>query len=639
MTLLGKKKRNRKRKAGTLVEKIQYIKEKGKGTRTGAEMDGDGVNFTLEIKEGEQASLLLYQRGHTEPEEEVKQEEAGKIGNLISWKLKKFPYKKMEYNYKVDGMIRQDPYAKRICGRKKYGTVTQDHEVRCGFAWQEYDWEDDKVLKIPYQDIISYHLHIRGFTKDPSSKVRPKARGTFLGLQEKIPYLKELGVNQIIVMPIYDFDEFPKTEPNKESLSYHSEIERNQEEKRKLNFWGYVKGNYFAPKESYAASDDPVTEWKDTVKLLHKNGIEIILDFYFPKEVHVSMILECLKYWITEYHIDGFHLIGDQKIFNLIAREPIFADTKLYSCYFPAEELYEKNESPVYRNLAECNDGPLIDLRKMLKGDEESIRSFVYRMKRNPKKEAVIQYITNHDGFTLADLVSYEEKHNEENGEDNLDGSSQNYSWNCGEEGKTRKKAIQLTRLKQMKNAFSMLLLGAAVPMILAGDEFGNSQGGNNNPYCLDSPVSWVNWREKKKNEELFAFVKKVIAFRKDHKILHMPEELKGSDTISCGYPDFSCHSDSAWFCDFAHHSRQVGMMYWGTYAQEEESIYIAYNFNWCEQKFALPTMKEKFEWQVQFSTETVEKTKRQTEWNLKGEKTFLVPGRTIVVLTGKKQS
>ena len=194
-------------------------------------------------------------------------------------------------------------------------------------------------------------------------------------------------------------------------------------------------------------------------------------------------------------------------------------------------------------------------------------------------------------------------------------------------------------RLKQMKNAFSMLLLGAAVPMILAGDEFGNSQGGNNNPYCLDSPVSWVNWREKKKNEELFAFVKKVIAFRKDHKILHMPEELKGSDTISCGYPDFSCHSDSAWFCDFAHHSRQVGMMYWGTYAQEEESIYIAYNFNWCEQKFALPTMKEKFEWQVQFSTETVEKTKRQTEWNLKGEKTFLVPGRTIVVLTGKKQS
>ncbi len=621
------------------MEKIPYLKEKGKGIRAGAAVEGDGVSFTVEIKEGETASLLIYERGKTQPQEEITQEEAGKIGNLLSWKLKKFPYRKMEYNYKIDGAVRQDPCARRICGRKKYGAAVTEHEVRCGFVWQEYDWGDDKPLRIPYQDVISYHLHVRGFTKDPSSKVRPKARGTFLGLQEKIPYLKELGINQIMVMPIYDFDELPKTRQEKETAPYCAKSGTEQEEKRKLNFWGYGNGNYFAPKESYASSDDPVTEWKDTVKLLHQNGIEVILDFYFPKEVHAGMILECLQYWITQYHIDGFHLMGDQRIFNVIAREPAFAQTKLYSCYFPAEELYEKDEYPAYRNLAEYNDGPMIDLRKMLKGDEESIRSFVYRMKRNPKKEAVIQYITSHDGFTLADLVSYGEKHNEENGENNLDGCPHNYSWNCGEEGKTRKKAIQLMRLKQMKNAFSMLLLGAGVPMILAGDEFGNSQGGNNNPYCLDSPVSWVNWREQKKKEELSAFVKQLIAFRKRHKILHMPEELKGFDTISCGYPDFSCHSDSAWFCDFANHSRQVGMMYWGMYAQEEESIYIAYNFNWCEQKFALPTMKEKFEWQVQFSTETVEKKEEQTKWDLKGEKTFLVPGRTIVVLTGKKQS
>lgn len=618
------------------VRRIQYEKEKGNVAQMGAIVETDGVNFTLEIKEGEKVSLFVYQKGQSQPEEEIPQEEASQIGNLVSWKLKRFPYRKMEYNYKIGEKVQQDPYAKAIHGRKKYGAVTKDHDVRSAFLWGEYDWEGDEPLQIPYEDVISYQLHVRGFTKDPSSGIRPKARGTFLGIQEKIPYFKELGINQIKLMPIYDFDELPPNRTSKEKIAYQK---KGEEEERKLNFWGYVKGNYFALKESYAASNDPSLEWKETVKLLHQNGIEVILEFYFPKEIHVSLILECLRYWVTQYHVDGFHLIGNQAIFNLIAREPIFARTKLYGCYFPADELYEKNEVPIYRNLAECNDGPLIDLRRMLKGDEEALSSFVYRLKRNPEKEAVIQYITNHDGFTMADLVSYEEKHNEENGENNLDGPIQNYSWNCGAEGKTRKRAIQLLRLRQQKNAFSVLLLGAATPMILAGDEFGNSQNGNNNPYCLDSTVSWINWGQKKKNEELFSYVQNLISFRKEHRILHMPKELKGSDTMSCGYPDLSCHSDSAWFCDFEYNRKQVGMMYCGAYAEEEECIYIAYNFNWCEQKFALPTLKEKFEWQAAFSTETIEKTKKKTEWKLKGEKTFFVPGRTIVVLTGKKQS
>ncbi|MDY3765779.1 MAG: Type II secretory pathway, pullulanase PulA and related glycosidase [Lachnospiraceae bacterium] len=620
------------------MEKIlNYMVEEGETAWMGATLEANGVNFTLEVKEGQKAALLLYQKGKAEPEAEIPQEQAKRVGNLISWKLKKFPYKKMEYNYSIDGKVQQDPYAKVIRGRKKYGVVTKEHEVRCGFLWKEYDWEGDQPLKIPYEDVIAYQFHVRGFTRDPFSGVAKKVRGTFLGIQEKIPYLKELGINQVKIMPLYDFEEMQKTEEIEKRISHYETKQEEREEKRKLNFWGYCKGNYFAPKESYAASDDPVTEWKDTVKLLHKNGIEVILEFYFPKGTHISMILECLKFWITQYHVDGFHLLGDQGTFNMIAREPVLAHTKLYGCYFPADELYAKEECPSYRNLAECNDGPMIDLRRMLKGNDGVMESFLYRMKRNPEKEAVIQYITNHDGFTLADLVSYEEKHNEENGENNLDGSGQNYSWNCGAEGKSRKKAILDLRIRQMKNAFAMLLLGAATPMILAGDEFGNSQNGNNNPYCLDSPVSWVNWKELRKNQELFSCVKSLISLRKEHKILHMPRQLQGTDTMSCGYPDFSIHSDSAWFCDLGYSRKQIGFMYCGAYANEKENIYIAYNFNWCEQKFALPSLKEHFEWCAVFSTE--EKAEKQTQWKLKGEKTFLVPGRTIVVLIGKEQS
>lgn len=632
------KKRERKEEENLAdqLHEIPYKREKGSVMQMGATLEKDGVNFALEIKEGEKASLLIYKKGEKEPEAEIPQEEAEQIGNIAAWKLKKFPYKNLEYNYKIGKKVKQDPYASIIRGRKKYGVVTEEHDVRCAVLWKEYDWEEDTPLMIPYEDVVLYHLHVRGFTKDPSSGVSRKARGTFLGIQEKIPYLKELGINQIKCMPIYDFDELPPKEKGKEQQTYQK---TEQEDERKLNFWGYEKGNYFALKESYAASSDPVNEWKDTVKMLHQNGIEVILEFYFPKEIHAGMILDCLKYWVTQYHIDGFHLMGDQNIFNMIAREPMFAHTKLYSCYFPADELYEKQEYPVYKNLAECNDGPLIDLRRMLKGEEDMLQSFVYRMKRNPEKEAVIQYITNHDGFTMMDLVSYEEKHNEENGENNLDGADQNYSWNCGAEGKTRKKSIQQMRIRQIKNAFSMLLLGAAVPMIVAGDEFGNSQRGNNNPYCLDSPVSWVNWSEKKKNEELLSYVKQLILFRKGHRILHMPNELKGSDTISCGYPDFSCHSDSAWYCDFAYNKKQIGLMYCGTYADEEGFIYIAYNFNWCEQKFALPALKEEINWQIWNSTESDEKKKKKEQWKLKGEKTFIVPGRTVMVLIGTKQS
>ena len=258
------------------LQEIPYKREKGSVLQMGAVLEKDSVNFALEIKEDEKASLLIYKKGQKEPEAEIPQEEAEQIGNIVAWRLKKFPYKRLEYNYKIGEKVKQDPYASLIRGRKKYGTITKEHDVRCAVLWEEYDWGGDAPLMIPYADVISYHLHVRGFTKDPSSDVSRKARGTFLGIQEKIPYLKELGINQIKVMPIYDFDELPPKEKTKEQKTYQK---AEQEEERKLNFWGYEKGNYFALKESYAASSDPVKEWKDTVKLLHQNGIEVILEF------------------------------------------------------------------------------------------------------------------------------------------------------------------------------------------------------------------------------------------------------------------------------------------------------------------------------------------------------------------------
>ena len=265
-------------------------------------------------------------------------------------------------------------------------------------------------------------------------------------------------------MPAYEFTEM-------ESVKTHARYRKEEELPKRLNYWGYTKAFHFAPKRAYAATKDPVREFKDMVKTMHRLGIEVLMEFYFPEGCSPRYITECLQYWVQEYHVDGFHVRGVQGICNLMATDPLFADTKLLNIYFPVEEIYGKKNLPKKRMVAECNDGFMIDVRRFLKGDEESLKAFAERMRRNPKGSGLINYIASHDGFTLCDLVSYEERHNEDNGEQNRDGRVQNYSWNCGEEGKSRKKKILELRNRQMKNAWCMLLLSAGTPMILAGDE------------------------------------------------------------------------------------------------------------------------------------------------------------------------
>lgn len=589
----------------------------------------DGIVFSMERKNNEEASLLLYKKGSKEVIQEIPFSATNTIGDIVCVKAEKIASARYEYNFCIDGKVTLDPYAKVLIGTGKFGEEhPEGHEVRCAMIAGNYDWEDDRKPQIAYEDAVMYSFHVRGFTKQRYSGVRHK--GTFLGITEKAEYFKELGINQIKLMPAYEFTEM-------ESVKTHARYRKEEELPKRLNYWGYTKAFHFAPKRAYAATKDPVREFKDMVKTMHRIGIEVLMEFYFPEGCSPRYITECLQYWVQEYHVDGFHVRGVQGICNLMATDPLFADTKLLNIYFPVEEIYGKKNLPKKRMVAECNDGFMIDVRRFLKGDEESLKAFAERMRRNPKGSGLINYIASHDGFTLCDLVSYEERHNEDNGEQNRDGRVQNYSWNCGEEGKSRKKKILELRNRQMKNAWCMLLLSAGTPMILAGDEFCNSQLGNNNPYCLDNEISWLDWKGYKSgNSEMFRFVKDLIAFRKKHKILHMGQELSMTDSLSCGFPGISYHSSSAWYGELDGQNRKIGVMYCGKYADEDELIYIAYNMHWMEHIFALPALPGGYRWNV--ALDTSEGILEEDKWRLLPDsRQVQVSSRTVIVLIGRK--
>lgn len=589
----------------------------------------DGIVFSMERKNNEEASLLLYKKGSKEVIQEIPFPATNTIGDIVCVKAEKIASARYEYNFCIDGKVTLDPYAKVLVGTGKFGEEhPEGHEVRCAMISGNYDWEDDRKPQIAYEDAVMYSFHVRGFTKQRYSGVRHK--GTFLGITEKAEYFKEFGINQIKLMPAYEFTEM-------ESVKTHARYRKEEELPKRLNYWGYTKAFHFAPKRAYAATKDPVREFKDMVKTMHRLGIEVLMEFYFPEGCSPRYITECLQYWVQEYHVDGFHVRGVQGICNLMATDPLFADTKLLNIYFPVEEIYGKKNLPKKRMVAECNDGFMIDVRRFLKGDEESLKAFAERMRRNPKGSGLINYIASHDGFTLCDLVSYEERHNEDNGEQNRDGRVQNYSWNCGEEGKSRKKKILELRNRQMKNAWCMLLLSAGTPMILAGDEFCNSQLGNNNPYCLDNEISWLDWKGYKSgNSEMFRFVKDLIAFRKKHKILHMGQELSMTDSLSCGFPGISYHSSSAWYGELDGQNRKIGVMYCGKYADEDELIYIAYNMHWMEHTFALPALPGGYRWNV--ALDTSEGILEEDKWRLLPDsRQVQVSSRTVIVLIGRK--
>ncbi|WP_343249220.1 hypothetical protein [Diplocloster hominis] len=606
----------------------------------GASYKDGCMNFAVAAEGGQPCALVLYHKDETHTAFEIPFPVESRSGNVYSLAIRDFKADDYEYNFRIGRQIVPDPYAKRILGREHFGVPVKKEDggfVRCGFAVSDYDWKADQPLAIPYENVIMYGLHVRNFTMHPSSKIKHK--GTFLGIREKIPYLKEMGINHIELMPSYEFDEILIRRP----AAYYADDTEKTKESFRLNTWGYGPGSYFAPKASYAASADPVTEFKDMVRALHENGIEISMEFYFPKGTGVELMLRCLRYWVLSYHLDGIHLNGEDVPACLLASDPILSRTKLMYQGFPVEEIYQEGALPEFKNLAEYNSGFLVDARRFLKGDEDMLDAFTWRARRNPSGHGVINYITNHDGFTLLDLVSYDGKHNEENEEDNRDGTNYNYSWNCGAEGPSRKRAVRELRVKQVKNAFSFLMLSQGTPYIFSGDELMHTKKGNNNSYCQDNGTAWINWNLTKDAREVRDYVKKLIALRREHPILHRPEELRIMDYMACGYPDLSYHGKKAWYGEFEPFSRQIGLMYCGKYAktgqQEDDFFYVAYNMHWIEHEFALPKLPDGKSWRLVMDTSlAVDGSFYESgrEPVVQTPKMIPVKARTVMVLIGK---
>lgn len=608
----------------------------------GIMIEKDGIHFGYYACTEETPVLLLYRKGTEEVVAELPFPKQNVSGSLYTMKVR-FQPSQYEYNFREGDAVVTDPYAKKISGRERFGQEPSEspHAIRGGFTVKKYNWGEDCLPQIPYNEAVMYHLHVRGFTMQKNSGVRRK--GTFAGLKEKIPYLKELGINQVKLMPVYEFAEVvPRISRKRRPPKSQSEAKERAFEKQnpdglyKLNYWGYGDGFYFAPKASYAAGKNPEDELKDMVKAFHGQGIEVLLEFCFTDRADVSMIGQCLDHWANEYHIDGFSIIARESVSAELARLPLFRKRKLICNWFP-DSVKEYNREENFCQLAQSNDGFMNDCRRLLKGDGECLEAFSHRLRSNPAGCAEINYMTNHDGFTLMDLVSYNQKHNLENNEQDHDGSNYNCSWNCGVEGPSKKRDIVNLRMRQRKNAYAMMLFAQGTPMLLAGDELGNTQDGNNNPYCHDSELTWVDWSKRRGNRELTDFVKAAIAYRKSHKVLHQGRELKCSDYLSSGYPDLSFHGDRAWYGDFEQPHRHLGCLYSGYYAGEEDFLYIAYNFHWDEQEFALPLLPKGQSWYKVMDTSQKESFPAQEMQEcLKDAKAVLIPARTIVILEGR---
>lgn len=616
-----------------MTDRRKIKTKKGLALIAGANKFLNGYNFAVEVPKGSEASLLLYKKRAKKPFLEIPFSEENRTGNVCSIALEELEAQKYEYNFMVDGKVYTDPCAYHICGRERFGVPADAdmHKVRCGFLKNEgFDWEGDKSPDIPYHEMILYKLHVRGYTK--ANRTVTAHKGTFQALEDMIPYWKDLGINTIELMPAYEFMETPAAS----DLETEGMVRENRKAGQ-VNFWGYLPGYYFAPKRSYCATDDPEKEFKGLIKKLHQAGIACIMEMYFPYRSNPIVVLRALQFWRSYYHVDGFHVLGDGVPVSLLMQDAILSDTKLMFHGFDENDI-QKKERPEDKCIAQYEPGFLQDMRRFLKSDEEMVGAAAYRLRRNPDAYAVINYMACQDGFTLNDTVTYNYRHNEANQENNQDGSSYNYSWNCGVEGPSRKQNIRQMRERQLKNAFLMMLLSQGVPMIYGGDEFGNSQGGNNNAYCQDNQVGWIDWKAFKKNRSLYEFVKNAIAFRKEHPILHLPNETRGIDYRTKGLPDVSMHGERAWYLNSENTSRLLGIMYYGAYAKradgkEDQSVYIAYNFHWENRNLALPNLPGNKKWKKVIDTSFLNENGFFHTDIEKYEKKLEIAPRTIVVL------
>jgi len=686
----------------------------GKPLPFGASIVPGGVNFSVYSQYAIACELVLFNKHEAKPFATIPFFDQFRIGNVFTMVVFDIDYENIEYGFRMYGpfdtkqghwfdntKILTDPYAKAIGGRDIWGETpdwTVEYQHRARIVFDDFDWEDDSPLETPPENLVIYEMHVRGFTRHPSSNV--KHPGTFAGIREKIAYLKELGVNCIELMPIHEFDEFE-----------NSRISPITGE-RLLNYWGYSNVGFFAPKAGYAATGKygmQVDELKALVKELHRNGIEIILDVVFNhtaegnengpyisyrgidnktyymltaegyyynfsgcgntlncnNPIVRNMILDSLRYWVTDYHIDGFRfdlasILGraqdgspmhNPPLLETLAFDPILGKCKLVAEAWDAGGLYQVGSFPNWGRWAEWNGKFRDDLRKFIKGDPGMVGAMAQRIQGSPdlyqwqKRGAFasVNFITAHDGFTLMDLVSYNGKHNEANGEGNSDGANDNHSWNCGWEGSTQDININQLRLKQIKNALTILLVSRGTPMLLSGDEMGKTQRGNNNAYCQDNEISWLDWSLLNSNAELFTFCQRMIAFRRAHSALRSNIYHQDKDYLSHDYPSLSWHSTGAWNADWSYQSRWLAFM---VLQQRPQSgtprntfVYVAMNMHWEAHDFELPGLPEGVFWNVFANTDMQppdDIVQPSQEIIIENQTQFLVGPRSVVVLIGK---
>lgn len=680
----------------------------------GATLEPGGVNFSIFSSYATSCTLVLFQKHAIAPLVEIPFPDEFRIGNVYTMVVFDLDYENIEYGFRMDGpnsfhdgqwfdknKILMDPYAKIIGGRDVWGETPNwdnPYQHRARIAFDDFDWEQDRPLEIPPEDQIIYEMHVRSFTRHPSSGVKHK--GTFAGIREKIPYLKDLGVTSVELMPIYEFDEFE----NSRLSPVNGEL--------LVNYWGYSTVGFFAPKAGYAATGKlgmQVDELKALIKDLHKHGLEVILDVVFnhtaegnengptisfrgidnktyymltPEGYYYNfsgcgntlncnnpivrnIVLDCLRYWAAEYHIDGFRFdlasilgrdpwgapLANPPLLETLAFDPILAKCKLIAEAWDAGGLYQVGSFPAFGRWAEWNGKYRDGVRKFLKGDSGRVGDMAQRIQGSPDLYAwegrapatSINFITAHDGFTLMDLVSYNSKHNEANGENNNDGSNDNDSWNCGWEGITDNWNINALRHRQIKNAVAILMVSQGVPMILMGDEMGRTQLGNNNTYCHDNDLNWLDWELVEANLDIFRFFKNCIAFRKAHPVLRNQSHFRNQDYVGSGYADITWHGPEAWNADWSDSSRTLAFMLCGKHARggavADNYIYVAMNMHWEANWFELPGLPSGMKWHVFANTGAPSPDDSWTPGSepvLSNQYGILLGDRSVVILVGK---
>ncbi len=631
-----------------MYEKKPVLTEPGVPAPLGVTSLHHGLNFALFSENAYTVTLLLYTPGEKHPFHEVALDpERNRTGWIWHVLVKHLPSHALEYAYRIDGdpedvksrfnpkNIVSDPYAKGLSTPETWGSKQWQEEKLAPkgkvILDQPFDWGDDRSPSVPMQELIIYEMHVRGLTQHTSSQT--KNPGTYLGVIEKIPYLKSLGVNAIELLPIFEFDECENHNVNPKT---------GQTLK---NFWGYSTMNFFAPMPRYARAphwNGAINEFRQMVKELHKAGIEVIIDVvynhtaegndqgptysfrgidnqvYYMLEAdgkyknysgtgntfnanHTAvahLILDSLRYWVTEMHVDGFRfdlascLTRDENgapmvrppVVHLITNDPVLAQTKLIAEAWDAGGLYQVGSFPGEDRWAEWNGKYRDVIRRFLKGTDHTTGAFATAMSgsqdlygRDRLPYHSINFITAHDGFTLRDLVSYQGKHNEANGEENRDGCNDNDSWNCGAEGSTNNRKVITLRTRQMKNFHTALMLAIGTPMLLMGDEYGHTRNGNNNTYCQDNELNWFLWDELQKNAPFNRFYQGVIQFRKTHPILHRTQFLSTEDVDWHGLQPFHPNWDSRF------------LAYTFKDAVHQQHLYIAFNANFSPVHVQLP--------------------------------------------------